>query len=54
MEFPKDDCIDKQYFDTVGVARFKKLASVVALVLTLSHDQVSVELGWLKPHSTDA
>ena len=31
MEFPK------LYVDTLGVFRFKKLTSVVALVLTLSH-----------------
>ena len=46
MEFPKDERLDKLYFDTLGVSRFKKLASVVALVLTLSHVQVSVEQGF--------
>ena len=43
MEFPKDEHLDELYFDTLGVSRFKKLASVVALVLTLSHGQASVE-----------
>ena len=42
MEFPRD----KLYFDTQVVSRFKKLASVVALILTLSHGQVSVERGF--------
>ena len=39
MEFER---LDELYFDTLGVSRFKKLASVVALVLTLSHGQASV------------
>ena len=43
MEFPKDERLDKLYFDTLGFSRFKKLASVLALVLTLSHVQASVE-----------
>ena len=42
MEFPKDEHLDELYFDILGVSRFKKLASVVALVLTLSHGQASV------------
>ena len=46
MEFPKDECLDKLYFDTLGVSRLKKLASVVALVLTLSHGEASVEHGF--------
>ena len=46
MEFPQDERLDKLYFHTLGVSRFKKLASVVALVLTLSHGQVSVEQGF--------
>ena len=46
MEFPKDERLEKLYFDTFGVSRFKKLASVVALVLTLSHGQASVERGF--------
>ena len=41
MEFPKDERLDKLYFDTLGFSRFKKLASVLALVLTLSHVQAS-------------
>ena len=36
MKFPKDECLDELYFDTLVVSRFKKLASVVALVLTLT------------------
>ena len=43
MEFPKDERLDELYFDTLGVSGFKKLASVVALVLTLSHGQASVK-----------
>ena len=43
MEFPKDERLDKLYFDTLGVSRFKKLVTVVALVLTLSYGQASVE-----------
>ena len=46
MEFPKDERLVKLYFDTFGISRFKKLASVVALVLTLSHGQASVERGF--------
>ena len=46
MEFPKDERLEKLYFDTFGISRFKKLASVVALVLTLSHGQASVERGF--------
>ena len=46
MEFPKDECLDKLYFDSLGVSRLKKLASVVALVLTLSHGEASVEHGF--------
>ena len=40
MEFSKDEHLDKLYFDTRGVSRFK------ALVLTLSHGQASVERGF--------
>ena len=43
MEFER---LDELYFDTLGVSRFKKLASVVALVLTLSHGQASVKRGF--------
>ena len=46
MEFPKDEQLDELYFDTLGVSKFKKLASVVALVLTLSHGQASAERGF--------
>ena len=46
MEFPKDERLDELYFGTLGFSRFKKLASVVALVLTLSHGQASVERGF--------
>ena len=46
MEIPKDERLDELYFETLGVSRFKKLASVVALVLTLSHGQASVERGF--------
>ena len=42
MEFPKDERLDELYFDTLGVSEFKKLASIVALVLTLSHGQAWV------------
>ena len=45
-EFPKDEQLDALYFDTLGVSRFKKLVSVVALVLTLSHVQAPVECGF--------
>ena len=37
MEFPKFERLGELYVDALGVFRFKKLASVVALVLTLSH-----------------
>ena len=40
MEFPKLERLDKLYFDTFGVSRFKKLESVV--VFTLTHGQASV------------
>ena len=43
MEFER---LDELYFDTLGVSRFKKLASVVPLVLTLSHGQASVKRGF--------
>ena len=46
MEFPRDERLDELYSDTLGVSRFRKLASVVALVLTLSHGQASVERGF--------
>ena len=46
MEFPKDERLDELYFDTLGFSRFKKLASVVVLVLTPSHGQASVECGF--------
>ena len=46
MEFPKDQPLDELYFDTLGVSRFKKLVSIVALVLTLIHGQASVERGF--------
>ena len=46
MEFPKDERLDELYFGTLGFSRFKKLASVVVLVLTLSHGQASVERGF--------
>ena len=51
MEFPKDEHLGKLYFATLGVSRFKTLASVVALVLTLSHGQVSVECGFSQNNS---
>ena len=44
MEFSIDERLDELYFDTLSVSRFKKLALVVALVLTLmSHGAASVE-----------
>ena len=46
MEFPKDEHLDKLCFETLGISRFKKLSLVVALVLTLSHGQASVECGF--------
>ena len=45
-KFPKDEHLDKLCFDTLGISRFKKLSLVVALVLTLSHGQASVECGF--------
>ena len=47
LEFPRDEL----YFDSLGVSRFKKLASVVALILTLSHGQVSLERGFSQNNS---
>ena len=44
--FQKDERLDELYFDTLGFSRFKKLASVVALDLTLNHGQASVERGF--------
>ena len=51
MEFPKDERLHELYFDTICVSRFKKLASVVTLILTLSHGQVPVERGFSQKHN---
>jgi len=50
-EFPKDERLDDLYFDILGVSKFKKLVSIVSLVLTLSHGQASVECGFSQNNS---
>lgn len=50
-EFPKDKRLDDLYFDNLGILKFKKLASIVSLVLTLSHGQASVERGFSQNNS---
>ena len=46
LEFPKEERLDELYFDTLGISKHKNAANVVALILTLSHGQASVERGF--------
>lgn len=46
LEFSKEERLDELYFDTLGISKYKIVSSVVALILTLSHGQASVERGF--------